>query len=68
MPKTILHVIFYYYLFFYVPYVSNCRPISYKCCWYSQVQIHNDVPNHDFLGEMKLGILQGHHLTATSSL
>ncbi|KAI9382588.1 hypothetical protein POPTR_014G151351v4 [Populus trichocarpa] len=32
------------------------------------VQIHIDVPNHDFLGEMKLDILQGHHLTATSSL
>jgi len=62
MPKTIFYVIFYYCLFFYVP---NCGPISYKCCLYSQVQIHIDVPNHDFLGEMKLDILRRHHLPTT---
>ncbi|XP_073266983.1 fructose-bisphosphate aldolase-lysine N-methyltransferase, chloroplastic [Populus alba] len=32
---------------------------------HDQVQIHIDVPNHDFLGEMKLDILRRHHLPTT---
>ena len=55
----VLELILYYCL------IPNCGPISYKCCWYSQVQIHIDIPNHDFLGEMKLDILRRHHLPTT---
>lgn len=32
---------------------------------HDQVQIHIDIPNHDFLGEMKLDILRRHHLPTT---
>ncbi|KAJ6690361.1 hypothetical protein OIU85_006610 [Salix viminalis] len=32
---------------------------------HDQVQIHIDIPNHDFLGEMKLDIFNRHHLPTT---
>ncbi|KAF9676756.1 hypothetical protein SADUNF_Sadunf08G0036000 [Salix dunnii] len=32
---------------------------------HDQVQIHVDIPNHDFLGEMKLDVLRMHHLPTT---